>query len=65
MGPGDVGAPATFANTRTNSPDADQIAADGDPAVKVASFNVLNFFAAFGDARRQRGGRRLQHAHLG
>ncbi len=43
-------APATFPNTRTNAPDADQIAADGDPAVKVASFNVLNFFTTLGTA---------------
>ncbi len=50
LGPGNVGAPATFPNTRTNAPDADQIANTGNPAVKVASFNVLNFFTTLGTA---------------
>ncbi|HWM00701.1 MAG TPA: ExeM/NucH family extracellular endonuclease [Actinophytocola sp.] len=55
-GPGSAGAPAAFANTRTNAPDADQIAADGNPAVKVASFNVLNYFTTLGDANNDNTG---------
>ncbi|WP_353648836.1 ExeM/NucH family extracellular endonuclease [Nakamurella sp. A5-74] len=37
--------PATWTNTRTNAPDAAKI---GDADVKVASFNVLNFFTKLG-----------------
>ncbi|MET0524820.1 MAG: ExeM/NucH family extracellular endonuclease, partial [Nocardioides sp.] len=50
VGPTNDASPATFANTRTNAPDAAQIAADGEPAVTVASFNVLNYFTTLGDA---------------
>lgn len=42
--------PATFENTRTDAPDAAQVAADGTPDVTVASFNVLNYFTTLGDA---------------
>ncbi|GHJ58325.1 hypothetical protein NOK12_08440 [Nocardioides sp. OK12] len=42
--------PATFENTRTEAPDAEQLAADGTPDLKVASFNVLNYFTTLGDA---------------
>ncbi len=42
--------PATFENTRTEAPDAAQVAADGTPDVTVASFNVLNYFTTLGDA---------------
>ncbi|MEJ7651261.1 MAG: lamin tail domain-containing protein [Nakamurella sp.] len=38
--------PATWTNTRTNAPDAAKI---GDADVKVASFNVLNFFTKLGE----------------
>lgn len=41
--------PATFENTRTEAPDAAQVAADGTPDVTVASFNVLNYFTTLGD----------------
>ncbi len=41
--------PATFENTRTEAPDAAQIAADGTPDLTVASFNVLNYFTTLGD----------------
>ncbi len=47
--PAGAGAPASFGNTRTDEPDADLIAADGAPAVKVASFNVRDFFTTLGD----------------
>ncbi|MGB0100124.1 MAG: ExeM/NucH family extracellular endonuclease, partial [Nocardioides sp.] len=49
VGPDDAAAPATFENTRTDAPDEDLISADGDPAVKIASFNVLNYFTTLGD----------------
>ena len=50
VGPDNDAAPATFENTRTAAPDEGQIADEGVPAVKVASFNVLNYFTTLGDA---------------
>jgi 5'-nucleotidase len=41
LGPANSNSPATFADTRTPEPDA---AALGSPAVKLAAFNVLNYF---------------------
>ena len=38
--------PVEFENTRTAAPDDGQIEEEGVPAVKVASFNVLNYFTA-------------------
>ncbi|WP_050761793.1 ExeM/NucH family extracellular endonuclease [Beutenbergia cavernae] len=47
--PADPGAyPATFANTRTDAPDAAAIGDTGDDAVRLASFNVLNYFTTLG-----------------
>ncbi|WP_082499972.1 ExeM/NucH family extracellular endonuclease [Nocardioides sp. Leaf285] len=42
--------PATFENTRTDAPDEARIEADGESDLKVASFNVLNYFTTLGDA---------------
>ncbi|WP_166139309.1 ExeM/NucH family extracellular endonuclease [Nocardioides ochotonae] len=50
VGPGVAGSPATFENTRTAAPDERLLAADGTPDVKVAAFNVLNYFTTLGDA---------------
>ena len=50
VGPGVTGSPATFANTRTDAPDEKLLAADGTPDIKVAAFNVLNYFTTLGDA---------------
>jgi len=49
VGPANSAAPVTFENTRTEAPDEGQIADGGDPAIKVASFNVLNYFTTLGD----------------
>ena len=49
IGPASAGAPVSFGNTRTDQPDAGLVAADGTPAVKVASFNVRDFFTTLGD----------------
>ena len=49
VGPANSATPVTFENTRTDAPDEGQIAAEGTPAVKVASFNVLNYFTTLGD----------------
>lgn len=44
-GPGNANAPASFANTRTAAPDEAFI---GAADLKVASFNVLNYFTTLG-----------------
>lgn len=49
VGPDNAAAPATFENTRTATPDEDLISAEGDPVVRIASFNVLNYFTSLGD----------------
>ena len=49
-GPGNAGSPATFENTRTAAPDEALINETGDADLKVASFNVLNYFTTLGDA---------------
>lgn len=50
VGPGNAGSPATFENTRTAAPDEALINEDGEADLKVASFNVLNYFTTLGDA---------------
>ena len=50
VGPGNAGSPATFANTRTAAPDEALINEVGTADLKVASFNVLNYFTTLGDA---------------
>ncbi|MFS3130490.1 ExeM/NucH family extracellular endonuclease [Nocardioides sp. Bht2] len=50
LGPQNSTSPVTFGNVRTNAPDEDRIAAEGEPDLKVASFNVLNYFTTLGDA---------------
>lgn len=42
--------PAAFENTRTGSPDSALLSQRGAPQLKVASFNVLNYFTTLGDA---------------
>ena len=49
-GPANAGAPATFANIRTAAPDEALINEVGTADLKVASFNVLNYFTTLGDA---------------
>src|SRR4051812_8806410 len=44
-GPDNAGSPVTFANTRTSAPDSAYI---GNGDLKVASFNVLNYFTTLG-----------------
>jgi predicted extracellular nuclease len=46
VGPDNAGSPVEFKNTRTAAPDAATI---GSGDVRVASFNVLNFFTDLGD----------------
>lgn len=41
--------PATFTNTREAVPSAPALEAGGVPTVKVAAFNVLNYFTTLGD----------------
>ncbi len=50
VGPANAGSPATFENTRTAAPDEALISETGDADLKVASFNVLNYFTTLGDA---------------
>src|SRR4051812_3423570 len=45
VGPGNSTSPVTFANTRTSAPDSAYI---GNGDLKVASFNVLNYFTTLG-----------------
>lgn len=49
-GPDNAGSPVAFENTRTAAPDAKRINARGTADIKVASFNVLNYFTSLGDA---------------
>ncbi|WP_235735060.1 ExeM/NucH family extracellular endonuclease [Nocardioides alcanivorans] len=50
QGPDNTTSPVTFENTRTPAPEAAQIDPDGTADVRVASFNVLNYFTTLGDA---------------
>ena len=50
LGPENTGSPATFSNTRTTAPDAADLSQLGRPDLKVASFNVLNYFTDLGEA---------------
>lgn len=50
VGPDNSGSPVAFTNTRTPAPDAGDISQLGTPDLKVASFNVLNYFTDLGDA---------------
>ena len=50
VGPANTGSPATFENTRTPAPDEALINEVGDADLKIASFNVLNYFTTLGDA---------------
>lgn len=50
VGPENTGSPATFEDTRTAAPDEDLINEVGESDIKVASFNVLNYFTTLGDA---------------
>ena len=49
VGPDNAASPAEFANTRTAAPDAADINQRGTADLKVASFNVLNYFTDLGD----------------
>jgi len=50
VGPGNAGSPASFEDTRTAAPDEALINQIGEADLKVASFNVLNYFTTLGDA---------------
>ncbi len=50
IGPNNTAAPFFQSNTRTSAPDSARIADSGTPEMKVASFNVLNYFTTLGDA---------------
>ncbi|WP_322921767.1 ExeM/NucH family extracellular endonuclease [Nocardioides renjunii] len=50
VGPTNAGSPATFENTRTAAPDEALINEVGTADLKIASFNVLNYFTTLGDA---------------
>ena len=49
LGPGNATSPVGFENTRTSAPDEALINEEGVADVKVASFNVLNYFTTLGD----------------
>ncbi|WP_210651448.1 ExeM/NucH family extracellular endonuclease [Nocardioides sp. SYSU D00065] len=49
-GPDNANSPATFEDTRTAAPDEALINETGTADLKVASFNVLNYFTTLGDA---------------
>lgn len=49
VGPENTGSPVAFTNTRTAAPDASHVNRLGDADLRVASFNVLNFFTDLGD----------------
>ena len=49
VGPDNATAPVSFANTRTAAPDNADINQLGTADLKVASFNVLNYFTDLGD----------------
>jgi 5'-nucleotidase len=50
VGPDNTNSPATFEDTRTAAPDQELINGVGEADLKVASFNVLNYFTTLGDA---------------
>ena len=50
LGPQNSASPVTFTNTRTPAPDTADLSQLGRPDLKVASFNVLNYFTDLGDA---------------
>lgn len=50
VGPDNATSPVAFENTRTAAPDTADINQLGTPDLKVASFNVLNYFTDLGDA---------------
>ena len=56
VGPGNASSPATFEDTRTAVPDEALINETGDADLKVASFNVLNYFTTLGDANDDNAG---------
>jgi 5'-nucleotidase len=49
IGPANVESPIFFPDTRTDAPDEELLSEDGTPELKVASFNVLNYFTTLGD----------------
>lgn len=49
VGPDNTESPATFENDRTVAPDEALLSEAGEPDLKVASFNVLNYFTTLGD----------------
>ncbi len=49
VGPANAASPVGFANTRTAAPDAADIDPGGTADLRVASFNVLNYFTDLGD----------------
>ncbi|WP_406831399.1 ExeM/NucH family extracellular endonuclease [Pedococcus sp. KACC 23699] len=50
VGPDNATSPVEFTNTRTAAPDEKDLSQRGTPDLKVASFNVLNYFTDLGDA---------------
>jgi 5'-nucleotidase len=50
VGPENAASPVSFADTRTAAPDEADINQRGTADLKVASFNVLNYFTDLGDA---------------
>jgi 5'-nucleotidase len=50
VGPDNTDTPYTVTSSRTNAPDGLRIEDTGAAAMKVASFNVLNYFTTLGDA---------------
>jgi 5'-nucleotidase len=49
VGPDNTASPVSFTNTRTTAPDTTDINQLGTPDLRVASFNVLNYFTDLGD----------------
>ena len=45
---GVAAAPVTFKNDRVDAPDAAALSKNGSPDIKIASFNVLNYFTTLG-----------------
>ena len=50
LGPANAGSPVSFRNTRTAAPDAADVNQLGTADLRVASFNVLNYFTDLGTA---------------
>ena len=50
VGPASAGSPLTVQNTRTAAPEGALIDPAGTADVRIASFNVLNYFTTLGDA---------------